>query len=453
VNAIRRAKVLRRRRTQTQFVRPEAPRIAKKTRKGARNEHGIRFAKAGTHEGFVTGLIHAHRNTFPHGAPGETGTAWIDALCPDFSAHSFLRKSSDSCPILGRLAYAVDRAAASALSVPYRRKIYPHLSDTTLQEYIDYHAFYSQPRFLDDPGSAFPEPPERHAVIERTTRRRSWDPKTAKLASIDFESPFQTLDPRFREEYASLEPNERVESRAWFHEDRPRPVVIFLHGFSAPDYRINKMWFSAQRYYDAGLDVVFMNLPLHGGRLPSSAAFHGAAIIQPSVWRLSEACAQGVMDLRILIRYLLARGAPKVGIVGYSWGGFHASMLACLEPRTDFIVSIAPVVSIADLVMSWPTRTFFEESLDEPALMIRELRKILAPFTPLSHPLSIPKDRVLLAASANDGIIPAIHTEALWEHFGRPEVYWSCGGHILYFDKERVTDRALNFIRSLEVVP
>ena len=127
--------------------------------------------------------------------------------------------------------------------------------------------------------------------------------------------------------------------------------------------------------------------------------------------------------------------------------------MACLEPRTDFIVSMAPVVSIADLVMSWPTRSFFEESLDEPAEMIRELRKILAPFTPLSHALSIPKEKVLLAASGNDGLIPAVHTEVLWEHFGRPEVYWSCGGHILYFDKERVADRALEFLRSIEVIP
>jgi pimeloyl-ACP methyl ester carboxylesterase len=227
--------------------------------------------------------------------------------------------------------------------------------------------------------------------------------------------------------------------------------VIFLHGFSAPDYRINKMWFSAHRFYDAGLDVVFMNLPLHGGRLPRSAAYHGTALIQPSLWRLSEACAQGVMDLRVLIDHLRRR-APKVGIMGYSWGGFHASMLACLEPRTDFVVSVAPVVSIADLVMSWPTRAFFEESLDEPAMMIRELRKILAPFTPLSHALSIPKERVMLAASANDGIVPAVHTEALWEHFGRPEVYWSCGGHILYFDKRRVTDRALRFLQGIGVI-
>ncbi|MBW2377848.1 MAG: hypothetical protein JRF55_18050 [Deltaproteobacteria bacterium] len=74
--------------------------------------------------------------------------------------------------------------------------------------------------------------------------------------------------------------------------------------------------------------------------------------------------------------------------------------------------------------MSWPTRSFFEEALDEPAMMIRELRKIL----------------------------PAVHTEALWEHFGRPEAYWSCGGHILYFDKGRVTDRALRFLQDIEVI-
>lgn len=400
----------------------------------------------------MTAFHHAHGNTFPSTALNRPSTAWIDALCADFSGHSFLRKSSDECPVFGKFAYLLDRVAASAMSIPYRRKIHPHLSDTTLQEYIDYHAFYSQTRFLDDPDSAFDEPPRGHSVIERASRRRSWDPKSAELASIDFCSPFETLDPRFRDEYAALEPNDRVESRAWFHRNGPRPVVIFLHGFSAPDYRINKMWFSAQRFYDAGLDVVFMNLPLHGARMPSSAAFHGTAIIQPSLWRLSEACAQGVMDLRILINHLLERGAPRVGIMGYSWGGFHASMLACLEPRTDFIVSVAPVVSIADLVMSWPTRSFFEEALEEPAMMIRELRKILAPFTPLSHALQIPKHRVLLAASGNDGIIPAVHTEALWEHFGRPEVYWSCGGHILYFDKGRVTDRALQFLRSIEVI-
>ena len=338
------------------------------------------------------------------------------------------------------------------MSVPFKRKIQPRLSDTTLQEYIDYHAFYSQPRFLDDPGSAFARPPAGHSVVERATRRRSWDPDSANLTSIDFYSPFETLDPRFRDEYASLEPNDRVESRGWFHKDHPRPIVLFLHGFSAPDYRVNKMWFSAQRFFEAGLDVVFMNLPLHGGRMPRSATYHGTAIIQPSLWRLSEACAQGVMDLRILIHHLLKRGAPRVGIMGYSWGGFHAAMLACLEPRVDFIVSVAPVVSIADLVMSWPTRSFFEESLDEPVLMIRELRKILAPFTPLSHRLHIPKERVLLVASANDGIIPAVHTEALWEHFGRPQAYWSCGGHILYFDKRRVVDKALQFLRDIDIV-
>ena len=268
-----------------------------------------------------------HSNSFPSTAPGKSNTAWIDDLCADFSAHPFLRKSSDHCPVLGKVAYGLDRLVTTAMSIPYKRKIQPHLSDTTLQEYVDYHSIYSQQRFLDDPASAFPPPPKGHEVVERATRRRSWDPKTANLASIDFDSPFQTIDARFRDVYAALEPNERVESRAWFHKKGPRPVVIFLHGFSTPDYRINAMWFSAQKFYAAGLDVVFMNLPLHGGRTPKSAAYHGTALIHPSLWRMSEAAAQGIMDLRILIAHLLKRGSSKVGIMGYSWGA-----LGCADP-------------------------------------------------------------------------------------------------------------------------
>ena len=55
-------------------------------------------------------------------------------------AHSFLRQSNDACRGLGLVAYGLDRAVATVLSVPYKRKIYPHLCDTTLQQYIDYHA-------------------------------------------------------------------------------------------------------------------------------------------------------------------------------------------------------------------------------------------------------------------------------------------------------------------------
>jgi len=58
----------------------------------------------------------------------------------------------------------------------------------------------------------------------------------------------------------------------------------------------------------------------------------------------------------------------------------------------------------------------------------------------------------MLVASANDGMIPPVHTEALWEHFGRPSVYWTCRGYILHFDKGRVTDRALQFLKNIDAV-
>lgn len=212
------------------------------------------------------------------------------------------------------------------------------------------------------------------------------------------------------------------------------------------------MWFSARKFFDAGLDVVLMNLPMHGGRAPASSRFHGEAIIHPSMWRMSEACAQGIMDLRILMGYLRARGAPQVGVMGYSWGAYHAALLATIESRLDFAISIAPVVSIADLIMSWPMRAFFEHAIEDEEQMIRELRKMVAAHTPLSHSLKIPSERVFLAASANDGIVPATHTELLWEHFGKPRVYWSVGGHVIYFDRTCVAREALRFLKSIDVV-
>jgi hypothetical protein len=47
------------------------------------------------------------------------------------------------------------------MSIPFKYKIQPRLSDTTLREYIDYHAFYSQQRFLDQQGLAFRPPRPR----------------------------------------------------------------------------------------------------------------------------------------------------------------------------------------------------------------------------------------------------------------------------------------------------
>ena len=379
-------------------------------------------------------------------------TAWIQDLCPDFGHHTFQHASSGKCPkVLGRLAWGLDRLVTTAMSIPYARKIKPRLTDRTLQEYIDYHAFYSTESLLADPGSYFEPPPERVDVLERPARKRRHDPKGAKRVMLEFYSPFRTVNPQFREEYASLSPNERVVSRAWFHNNGPRPVVILLHGFSAPAYHVNTMWFNAHKFFEAGLDVVLMNLPMHGSRVPNGSRFHGGAIVHPSMWRTSEASAQGVMDLRILMRHLRSRGAPAVGVMGYSWGGYHAAMLACVDSSVDFIVSIAPVVSIGDLVMSWPTAAFFEHSIEQQERMIRELRKMLAAHTPLSHSLKIPPERVLLVASVNDGIVPATHTELLWKHFGRPRVYWSCGGHVLYFDKKRVANEALDFIQGLQL--
>ena len=93
--------------------------------------------------GYVDVYPGNHSNSFPSALPGKPNTAWINDLCSDFSAHPFLRASNDHRPFLGKVAYGLDRLVTTAMSIPYKRKIQPHLSDTTLQEY---------PGHIDDDG-------------------------------------------------------------------------------------------------------------------------------------------------------------------------------------------------------------------------------------------------------------------------------------------------------------
>ena len=378
-------------------------------------------------------------------------TGWTESLRADFGAQRLEREGGQRT-LISRVAVGVDTVITAGLSLPYLFKIKPHLSDEFLREYLEYHSFYSEPRFLDDPGSFYVDPPETIEVHERPTKRYRWDPTSATRVMIEFYSPFETVNPMFREEYASLSPNERVESRAWFHQDGPRPVIIFLHGFSAPDYAVNTAWFAARDIYEAGMDVVLLNLPLHGARTPHDSNYHGTALLHPSMWRMTEACAQGILDLRVLVRYLKQRGAPMVGVNGYSWGAQHAALLAGIEPNLDFAIPISPVVSVADLLMTWPIRGPFRSSLREPDVLLRELRRMLAVTSPLSHSRKIDRDKIFLVAGRADRIAPATHTEQLWNHFDRPRVHWSEGGHVLYFDRKAVARRVIEFLRDASIL-
>src|SRR5258708_6261513 len=62
----------------------------------------------------------------------------------------------------------------------------------------------------------------------------------------------------------------------------------------------------------------------------------------------NEGFRQAVADLRVLMTLLRERGAPSVGIMGMSLGGYASALLATVQRDLAFAVPMIPLASLAN---------------------------------------------------------------------------------------------------------
>lgn len=376
-------------------------------------------------------------------------TDWIDRLEPGRGLEAFPPTVETHRGT--RLAAAFDDLIMRGTAIPYALQMHRTFGTEGLESYLEDHAFYSQPRFLDDPSSFFVDPPKSVAVREVPNAGGLGARPGIECRHLVFTSPFEAVNPAMRAEHASLSPNERVEARGYFH-DRPRPTVLVLHGYFASAFAINERFFLVDRMLDAGLDVVLVQLPFHGLRKPHGTVLDGQAVMTPRYFRVLEAFAQGILDLRILVRHLRETHGVPVGVTGYSWGGGHSAMLAALEPTLDFAIPVGQVASMADVTLSWPTRHYLEARYRDPRAVVRAMRRIIAVTSPLSHRPRIDPSRILFAVGRGDRIAPPGHTFAVHRAWKGSRLHVGRGGHVAYWDRGEVLDAKLDFLRSIGVL-
>jgi pimeloyl-ACP methyl ester carboxylesterase len=204
--------------------------------------------------------------------------------------------------------------------------------------------------------------------------------------------------------------------------------VLLIHGYRGGQWPIEEMVWPIEHFFDRGLDVVLPVLPFHGVRAPRafSPMFPGS---DPRV--TNEGFRQAVLDLRTLARHLLDRGAPAVGVMGMSLGGYTTALLATLEPRLAFAVPIIPLASIAHLVRSLGR---FTGSPAEQEAQFEGLTAAHRAVSPLSRSPLVDPGRMLIAAAEGDRIVPIEHARWLADHFRAP-LHVFHGGHILQFGR------------------
>ena len=109
---------------------------------------------------------------------------------------------------------------------------------------------------------------------------------------------------------------------------RSKPSVILIHGYNAdPAYRgVMRGW--ANRLAMRGVNGVLMELPFHLGRRPRGRE-DVRDFLSCDLLAITQATHQSLLDLRALIAWLKANGAPKVGLWGNSLGGWLEGLLVC----------------------------------------------------------------------------------------------------------------------------
>jgi hypothetical protein len=280
-------------------------------------------------------------------------------------------------------------------------------------------AHYDTPAMRADPGTLFATPPP--AELARGPLERGAIP-------LRFPSRYLPSWPGHVERHAAFAANLTATASLHPAGDRPGVAAICLHGFGAAAPAINHRIFTLDRMRAVGLDVVLLDLPLHGRRAGGLA---GATPTFPSadLALTNECVAQAVWDVRALAAALRAEGATAVGLIGYSLGGYVAALVASLEPTLDFVAAWAPPTSMAELMWQHGAGTPVRHRAARSGVDLELLAAALAPHAPTRRPPKLPPDRLAIAAGSIDPITPPVQAERLAAHWGVAPT-WLGGGHL-----------------------
>ena len=297
---------------------------------------------------------------------------------------------------------------------------------------------YTTPELIQNPGLFF-RPVADPVDGVRVQRLRALE--DGDHSTLSFVSPYKTYNRAYQAEFDGFKGNETFHGRLWRHRGGPQPTVICVHGWMGGFLQLEEHLFAARTLYDSGLNVALITMPFHGTRKPKgSFAFN----LFPSsdLRRTNEGLGQAIADIQVLMRWLRAEGiAERIGVIGFSLGGYVSALLASLDASLDFVVPVIAPSSLADLLWNAGLDATGRHLADAAGFDLEQFRAALAVHCPLSHTLQVPKERVLLVGGRADRVVPNEQVLALWRHWQEPELIWYPGGHYVHFGRQDYISR------------
>ena len=326
--------------------------------------------------------------------------------------------------MIGTAVSAVDRAVVAAMHMHgardrARAKDLGH--DERIALLTQIHDDYADLSF-------FPAP----AAITPTLRpvRRGSPPRT-EVIDASWPSTYEPFLDLVRDKVLAHVENRTARARLIVGEHRApaRPAIIAIHGYMGGHYLFEEAQLPIGWLMKRGLDVALPVLPFHGGR---GGSRRGAPPFPSADPRLTnEGFRQAVADVGALARWLRERGAPQVGVMGMSLGGYTTALLATVLPDLDFAVPMIPLASVADFARE-QGQLGEGAAADAQHAALERANWVVSPF---ARPPLVPSSRMLVVSAERDRITGPPHAHRLAAHFGAPLVTIP-GGHLVQLGRK-----------------
>jgi len=283
-------------------------------------------------------------------------------------------------------------------------------------------ALFDERGWLEEPASYHRDPPPLEEIGGGERRH----PEEG-FEHLTFESLYEPWpEEPGRERWLSYERNRTAHAWALRHPEGPRPWLVCVHGIRMGSPRADIGFFRPDYLHrELGLNLLFPVLPIHGPRRAGPVS--GDRVLSGDAMDSLHAASQAVWDFRRLVSWLRGQeGAPAVGVMGHSLGGYATALLSCLEGGIDCVIVGNPAVD--------PSRLFWRNALSLATRYLKtagvteeKMGTLLRPISPLVLDPRV-GHRAIFAGVA-DRVVPAFEAESLWRRWGEPRIIWYQGTH------------------------
>ena len=206
------------------------------------------------------------------------------------------------------------------------------------------------------------------------------------------------------------------------------PVVLISHGWAHRTLKTIEHLY-VKPFLKAGFSVAFVAHPLHFERTPAGS-YSGELVVSADVEMTVGAFRQGVIDLIGAADWLRSVGCARIGVLGYSLGGYLAGIMGAVRDDWAFVVIGGAGDSPVSPILDTPLGTNLREDLAACGMLERErLSRAWRIISPGAFRPRVPTDRVLLVAGRYDRIMLPQSVRRLWKAWDRPALRWLDRSH------------------------